>query len=92
MVHDPYTLNDLGPEVVGGRPREYQQPVTELERARMYSAPPPTLQPIPTPTLPMGPPVVTSSPVVTSPPVVTTPFPAAPVSSRPIQVRPRNPY
>src|SRR5690606_2023045 len=22
-VHDPYPLNDIGPEVVGGRPREF---------------------------------------------------------------------
>lgn len=26
-VFDPYTANDLGPEVVGGRPRDFQKPL-----------------------------------------------------------------
>ena len=72
IVHDPYTLNDIGPEVVGGRPREYQQPVTEVERARMNTAPPVAFQPIPVPTLPTVPPTF-----VSPPPVVTTPFPSS---------------
>ena len=32
--YDPYPLNDLGPEVVGGRPREFQKPQDEVSRAR----------------------------------------------------------
>ncbi len=32
VVHDPYPLNDIGPEVVGGRPREYFTPQTEPVR------------------------------------------------------------
>lgn len=31
---DPYPLNDLGPEIVGGRPREFQKPTNEVTRAR----------------------------------------------------------
>jgi len=31
---DPYPLNDLGPEIVGGRPREFQKPPSEVDRAR----------------------------------------------------------
>lgn len=31
---DPYTDNDVGPEVVGGRPREFAEPVAEPSRAR----------------------------------------------------------
>ena len=31
-VHDPYPLNDIGPEVVGGRPREFYQPMPEANR------------------------------------------------------------
>jgi hypothetical protein len=87
IVHDPYTLNDIGPEVVGGRPREYQQPVTEVERARMNAPRPVMLQPIPIPTLPTAPPPITSPP-----PVVTTIPPGPPASTQPVQVRPRSPY
>ena len=32
VVHDPYTLNDIGPEVVGGRPREFMNPQSEPKR------------------------------------------------------------
>ena len=32
---DPYPLNDLGPEIVGGRPREFQKPLNELSRSRL---------------------------------------------------------
>lgn len=31
-VHDPYFDNDLAPEVVGGRPREFQKPLAEPVR------------------------------------------------------------
>ena len=31
---DPYPLNDLGPEIVGGRPREFQKPLDEVTRSR----------------------------------------------------------
>lgn len=31
-IHDPYPLNDIGPEVVGGRPREYANPQAEPVR------------------------------------------------------------
>ena len=31
---DPFPLNDLGPEIVGGRPREFQKPIDEVRRAR----------------------------------------------------------
>ena len=35
-VHDPYPDRNLGPEVVGGRPREYQQPLPEPVRNRIF--------------------------------------------------------
>ena len=86
--HDPYPLNDVGPEIEGGRPREYQQPVNEVERARMAGTRPVALQPIPIPTLPGAPP-----PVVAPPPIVTTPYPTAPPPpASPYQVQPRSPY
>ena len=88
IVHDPYPLDDVGPEVVGGRPREYQRPVPEVERARMGIPPPPGLQPIPLPTLPVTPP-----PVVSAAPIVTTPYPAASsAQSAPFRVQQRSPY
>lgn len=33
VVHDPYPLNDIGPEVIGGRPREYFNPQAEAVRS-----------------------------------------------------------
>ncbi|TWT35856.1 hypothetical protein KOR34_07510 [Posidoniimonas corsicana] len=39
IYHDPYPLPDLGPEVVGGRPRVYQQPVPEVTRGRLFRPP-----------------------------------------------------
>lgn len=35
-VHDPYPDQDAGPDVVGGRPRDYQQPLAEPVRNRMF--------------------------------------------------------
>jgi hypothetical protein len=36
LQHDPYPLDDVAEPVVGGRPREYQRPVPEAERAVQY--------------------------------------------------------
>lgn len=66
IQHDPYPLSDLGPEVVGGRPREYQQPLPEVDRARLGPQRP-TLQPLPLP-----------GTAVTAPPVASSPFAVAP--------------
>lgn len=90
--HDPYPLNDVGPEIEGGRPREYQQPVNEVERARM--ATPRALGVQPVPFLPIAPPpIVGPAPVVAPPPVITTPYPAAPpLPPTPYQIQPRSPY
>ena len=35
----PYADNDIGPEVVGSRPRDYQKPIPEPSRAR-WTIPP----------------------------------------------------
>lgn len=43
IFHDPYPLNDVGPEVVGGRPRAYQQPVPEVTRAQGLNPDPRTV-------------------------------------------------
>lgn len=39
IYHDPYPLDDVGPEVVGGRPREYQRPVPPVTRGRLFRPP-----------------------------------------------------
>lgn len=32
--YDPYPENDPAPPIVGGRPRSYEQPIPEVDRAR----------------------------------------------------------
>jgi hypothetical protein len=66
IEHDPYTLNDIAPPVVGGRPLGYQAGVPEVERARLAAPSPPNLRPIP----------ILSGPAPA--PVVVTPFPPGP--------------
>jgi hypothetical protein len=34
VLYDPYPDNELGPEIVGGRPREYQQQVPTSVRSQ----------------------------------------------------------
>jgi hypothetical protein len=92
VEHDPYPLNDVGPEVVGGRPREYLQPVNEVERARMYASPPVVAQPMAVPSVPAAPPTIVATPPVVTSPVVTTPYQPTPIISPSGQVRARSPY
>jgi hypothetical protein len=35
-VFDPYTDNDIAPEVVGGRPKDFQKPLNEPDRSRLF--------------------------------------------------------
>jgi hypothetical protein len=84
IEHDPYPLSDVGPEIVGGRPREYQQPVNETERARMFATRPIIARPIPAPPTP--------PPVVQPPPVITTPYPSIPAQAPGFQLQQRSPY
>lgn len=35
-VFDPFADNDIGPEVVGGRPKDYQKPLSEPDRSRLF--------------------------------------------------------
>jgi len=98
LRHDPYVLNDVGPEVVGGRPREYQIPVNEVERARINATPPAGLAPAP-PAVVVGPAPGAAPTFVTAPapgappyppagpPIITTPAPGPPPSF-PAQQRP----
>ncbi len=36
VIHDPYMDNDAGPEVPEVRPREYDKPLPEPRRGRLY--------------------------------------------------------
>ena len=54
VYHDPYPLEDVGPEVVGGRPREYQRAVPEVTRGRLFR-PAQTAVPQPPPAAPQFP-------------------------------------
>lgn len=56
---DPFPSNDMGPEIVGGRPRGFLKPPNEVTRARQNNpiAPWRTTAPGPTP-IPVLPPVI----------------------------------
>ena len=68
IQHDPYPLDDVGPEIVGGRPLAYQRPVHEVDRARIGSRTLGVLQPIPVPGTSVVAPPVVSSPFAVAPP------------------------
>ena len=36
MLHDPYSDVDIGPDVVGGRPRDFQKPIPQAVRNQPY--------------------------------------------------------
>lgn len=81
IQHDPYPLNDIGPEVVGGRPLAFQQSLTEPARARQVPQPVVAIQGAPPPgTTVMAPPVA-SSPFPVAPPQGGAPLTAAPVTA-----------
>lgn len=80
--HDPYPLDDVGPEVVGGRPPGYEKPLPEVERARLFNPPRRPLRSLFEPTV-ISPAVqpVAPGPWPAPPPVQTVPAPyPAPVA------------
>ena len=64
-VIDPYSLPDMGPEVVGGRPREFDKPRDEVRRSRQYleSVGARPAQMVPAQPIPVGPPIAVGSPI-----------------------------
>jgi hypothetical protein len=86
IQHDPYPLDDVGPEVVGARPREYQRPLNEVERARLGAPVPPGVA-VPIRNLPPGPAPIAGPayPITTGPQPVAAP---APMATTPVQVAP----
>jgi hypothetical protein len=93
IQHDPYVLNDVGPEVVGGRPREYQIPVNEVERARLAATRPVGLTPVPAPAVVIGPAPGAAPNYVTAPAPTASPYPpaGAPIVTTPVPVAPSFP-
>jgi fused signal recognition particle receptor len=77
IQHDPYPLNDIAPEIVGGRPLAYQQPISEAERARMVPARPILTGAAPVPGAAVYAPPIASSPYAV--PAVQAPAPLTPV-------------
>lgn len=39
VYYDPFPLNDIGPEVVGGRPRGFTDPLPEAKRNELNARP-----------------------------------------------------
>ncbi|MFN9916159.1 MAG: hypothetical protein ACK53L_26450 [Pirellulaceae bacterium] len=39
VTFDPYPLNDIGPPIVGGRPREFANPLPEASRNELTALP-----------------------------------------------------
>jgi len=35
-LHDPFPETDIGPDIIGGRPREFDRPLPEAERVPLY--------------------------------------------------------
>ncbi len=69
-VFEPYPENEPGPPIVGGRPREYQNPVAEVDRVKprpgeaiVWPYPQAAAQPVPT-----QPAIVTTPPQIYIPP------------------------
>ncbi|HEX5472145.1 MAG TPA: hypothetical protein VFW73_09670 [Lacipirellulaceae bacterium] len=92
IQHDPYPLDDVGPEVVGARPREYQIPLNEVERSRLAAGPLGALRPVPAPAAQVAPvPAVPAYPATAVPaalPAATYPAATAPVVVTPPSVVP----
>jgi hypothetical protein len=99
IQHDPYPLDDVAEPVVGGRPREYERPVPEPERAVQFvqrprpvgTVAPGTFAPAPLGSpqvVPLGAPPLTAAPAaVGPPPAQSLPYqyspPAQPLSTAP---------
>src|SRR4051812_20229123 len=77
IQHDPYPLDDVGPEVVGARPREFQRPLNEVERARLAAPVPAGIQVPPRRVLP------SAGAPTTSPGLAVAPAPPAVSKSAP---------
>jgi hypothetical protein len=85
LQYDPYPLDDVAPPVAGGRPREYDRPIPEVTRGKLFHYPQPNEPAIVPPSF-----AAPVSPVVTAPPVMpgATVSPFAPPAATPYQTPP----
>jgi hypothetical protein len=89
---DPYPDPDAGPPVLGGRPPGFTRPLTDTEWARRYVAPPGALQPSTVISIPAAPVTNPFAPPPAPPTFQPAPPPVVPLSTKPSQFQPRNPY
>jgi hypothetical protein len=84
IAHDPYPLDDVGPEIVGGRPPGFEKSLPEIERARLFNPPRQPLRALfaPAPIAPVPQPIA-PSPWPAPPPVQTIPAPYPPPATFP---------
>ena len=82
LQYDPYPLDDVAPPVAGGRPKEYDRPIPEVTRGKLFHKPRESSPPVVAPSF-MAP----MSPVVTAPPALpgATVSPFAPPAATPYQ-------
>lgn len=83
LQFDPYPLDDVAPNVVGARPREYARPIPEVVRGQAFT--PKRLRPAPVVTSPFAAP---ASPVITAPPAMPTTTTGMPVTTVPTTAPP----
>jgi hypothetical protein len=81
LKHDPYPLDDVAEPVVGGRPREYERPVPEPERAVQFAQ-------RPRPVGAAAPGAFAPAPLASPQPV---PYGAAPITAPPAAIGPPPP-
>lgn len=65
LQYDPYPLDDVAPAVAGTRPKEYDRPVPEVTRGKIYHYPQPGEPAITAPSF-----APTTVPLLTAPPAM----------------------
>ncbi len=85
LQYDPYPLDDVAPPVAGGRPKEYDRPIPEVTRGKLFNFARPGEQPSAVPLF--GPAV---APPITAPPAMPSAMvsPFTPPANVPYQVPP----
>jgi hypothetical protein len=85
LQYDPYPLDDVAPPVAGGRPKEYDRPIPEVTRGKLFHYESANSREVVAPSF-MAP----MSPVVTAPPALpgATVSPFAPPAATPYQAPP----
>jgi hypothetical protein len=93
LQYDPYPLDDVAPPVAGTRPKEYDRPIPEVTRGRLFHYPQPGEPTIAAPSFgPAVAPPITAPPVMSSAPVSAAAPPAiVPYTTTPVTIVPTGP-